>query len=252
MTVQASFEDGIGRLVLNHPPLNILTREVMAGVREKLSELGGLESLRALILMAEGKHFSAGADVGEHLAPEYKEMIPEFIETVKAIYDFPSPVIAAVRGRCLGGGFEVVQAADIVIAGEGAVFGQPEIMLGVSPPVACALLPELCPPGLAAELVLAGDTITAEEAARMGVVRRVVADGEVEEEAIALASRMARHSAAALRMTKRALRAGIEASVTSAMDKAGKIYVKDLMATEDANEGLQAFLEKRESVWKHR
>jgi cyclohexa-1,5-dienecarbonyl-CoA hydratase len=252
MTVQASYDDGVGRLVLNHPPVNILTRELMAGLREQLAALGSEKSLRALVLTAEGKHFSAGADVGEHLAPEYEEMIPEFIDTIMALYNFPAPVIAAVRGRCLGGGFEVVQAADIVIAGEGAVFGQPEIMLGVLPPAACALLPELCAPGLAADLVLSGDTINAQEAAAAGLVRRVVSDDSVEEEALALAGRMARHSAAALRMTKRALRAGIEGRVAEAMSRAGAIYVEELMATEDANERLKAFLEKRESVWKHR
>jgi cyclohexa-1,5-dienecarbonyl-CoA hydratase len=252
MTVQASVTDGIARLVLSHPPLNILTREVMGDLRGKLIELESQDSLRVLILQAEGKHFSAGADVGEHLPPEHEAMIPEFIDTVAAIYNFPLPVLAAVRGRCLGGGFELVQAVDLVIAGEGAVFGQPEIVLGVFPPAACALLPELCGPGPAAELVLAGDTISAQEAMELGLVRRVVADDSVEEEAANLASRMARHSAAALRSTKRALRAGSAGRVQKALDEAGRIYVSELMATADAVEGLQGFLEKRQPVWKHR
>ncbi|HSG82412.1 MAG TPA: enoyl-CoA hydratase-related protein [Gemmatimonadota bacterium] len=252
MTVKTSFEDGIGRLVLNNPPVNILTRGVMGELREGLAGLAAEEALRVVVLMAEGKHFSAGADVGEHLPPEYEGMIPEFIDTIKAIYRFSLPVIAAVRGRCLGGGFEVAQAADIVIAGESAAFGQPEILLGVLPPAACAVLPELCAPGLAAELVLAGDPIGAAEAAAAGLVRRVVADEKVEEEALALAGRIARHSAAALRQTKEALRTGSRARVVEAMDRAGAIYVDRLMATEDAVEGLQAFLEKRTAEWKHR
>ncbi|MEE9131932.1 MAG: enoyl-CoA hydratase-related protein [Gemmatimonadota bacterium] len=256
MTVEASFNEnegeGIGRLVLNQPPLNILTRELMAHLRERLAELELEESLRVLVLQAKGKHFSAGADVGEHLPPDFEEMIPEFIDTVAAIYNFPLPVIAAVRGRCLGGGFELVQGADLVVAGENAVFGQPEIVLGVLPPAACALLPELCGPSLAAELVLTGGTISAQEAAAAGLVRHVVPDDRVEEEALEIAGRIARHSAAALRRTKLALRAGSVGRVRDALAQAGRIYVEDLMATEDAVEGLQAFLEKRQAVWKHR
>ncbi len=251
MALKSTYEDGIGRLVLDHPPLNILTRELMRELRVKLGGLAGEETLRALVLGAEGKQFSAGADVGEHLPPEYKELIPEFIETVKALHGFPLPVIAAVRGRCLGGGFELVQAADIVIAGAGAVFGQPEIALAVSPPAACALLPELCPPGLAADLVLSGDTISAEEAMSAGLVRRVVPDEGVDEAALELAGRIARHSAAALRETKRALRAGTASRLSEALDGAARIYIEDLMATQDATEGLEAFLEKRPPVWSH-
>ena len=253
MSVEIAFdkETGIGRLILNHPPLNILTRAVMGEMREKLAELGSEQTLRVVLMQAEGKHFSVGADVGEHLPPEYEELIPEFVETIAAIYNFPLPVIAAVQGRCLGGGFEVVQAADVIVAGEGAAFGQPEIMLGVLPPAACALLPELCDPGLAAELVLTGDAIRAQEAAAAGLVRTVVPDGQLESEALRLAGRMAKHSAAALRMTKRALRAGSGDSLNAALMEAGRIYVEELMSTRDAVEGLQAFLDKREPTWSH-
>ena len=114
MTITTAVNDGIGEIVLDHPPLNILTRDVMQDLREELAKLRDEQSLRVLILRAAGKHFSAGADVGEHLPPEYEAMIPEFIETIGAIDSFPLPVIAAVRGRCLGGGFELIQPADFV------------------------------------------------------------------------------------------------------------------------------------------
>ncbi|MGW8282652.1 MAG: enoyl-CoA hydratase/isomerase family protein, partial [Gemmatimonadota bacterium] len=141
MGMTVDMAEGIGTLTLSHPPLNILTRQLLTELRHRLEELAASPDLRAVILQAEGKHFSAGADVGEHLPPEFEQMIPEFLETVRALASFPLPVIAAVRGRCMGGGFEVVQAADIVIAGESALFGQPEILLGVCAPAACVLLP---------------------------------------------------------------------------------------------------------------
>jgi cyclohexa-1,5-dienecarbonyl-CoA hydratase len=252
MAVEVKVEDGIATLTLNNPPVNILTREVMALLRQELAKLAQEDSLRVLVLMAEGKHFSAGADVGEHMPPEFEEMIPEFIDTIGAIQAFPLPVIAAVRGKCLGGGFELIQPVDLVVAGAGATFGQPEILLGVLPPAACALLEELSSPGLAAEIVFTGDSITAQQAFEGGLVRRVVPDEQVEGEALELAARIARHSAAALRATKRALRAGTAARSADALRQAGEVYVGELMQTEDAVEGLSSFLEKRKPEWKHR
>lgn len=250
--VEMTVADGVGTLTLDHPPLNILTRSMLAELRARLEAMRAEaeeKAVRVLLLAAAGGHFSAGADVGEHLPPEFEQMIPEFLATIEAIATFPLPVVAAVRGRCLGGGFELVQAADVVVAGASAVFGQPEIVLGVSPPAACALLPLLCPPMLAAEIVLTGDPITAERAREAGLVGRVVPDERVEEEAQALARRMARHSPVALRLTRKALRSGTAAARSTALREAERIYVEELMQTADAPEGLQAFLEKRTPEW---
>ena len=251
MSVHASIEDGLGRIVLSHPPLNILTRDVLAGVRRELDRLAGEPSLRVLLLGAEGKHFSAGADVGEHLPPDYRELIPEFMQTVADLVSFPLPVVAAVQGRCLGGGFELAMGADIIVAAEGAIFGQPEILLGVLPPAACVILPRLCSPGVAAEIVLGGDPLSASEAEHEGLVRRVVPESELEEAALEIARKMTRHSAAALRIGKRML-AGDPGAVREALDRAGALYIDELMETDDALEGLQAFVEKRRPEWGHR
>ncbi|MBI3983656.1 MAG: enoyl-CoA hydratase/isomerase family protein [Gemmatimonadetes bacterium] len=251
-TVHVEFSAGIARLTLDHPPVNILTRAVMAELRDALGRVSGDESVRVVVFLAGGKHFSAGADVGEHLPPAHEQLIPEFLATVEALLDCPVPLVAGVRGRCLGGGFELVQAADLAVAGEGARFGQPEIVLGVLPPAACALLPVLTAPGVAAELVLTGDPMTAADAERAGLVRRVVPDDRVDEEALAMGARIARHSRAALVLTKKALRAGRRAAVAEALAAARGIYLDDLMATRDALEGLRAFQDKREPVWSHR
>jgi len=252
MTVRASLEGGIGRIVLDRPPLNILDRALLDRFRTELLHLAAQPGLRVLLLTAAGKHFSAGADVGEHLAPHFRDLIPEFVGTVAALDAFPLPVIAAVQGRCLGGGFELVQAADIVLAEEGARFAQPEIGLGVIPPAACVLLPERVGVGAVAELVFTGDPITAREAFEMGLVRRVAAADELEEAALAVASRIARHSASALRLAKRTLRRGSASRRSEAFAAATRTYVEDLMSTADATEGLTAFVEKRRPVWSDR
>jgi len=251
MAIQTSIEDGIGRIVLDEPPLNILSQKLLGELRGGLGKLEAEPTLRVLVLSAEGKHFSAGADVGEHLPPAFEQMIPEFVETIAAIDAFPLPVIAAVKGRCLGGGFEVAQAADMIVAGEGAMFGQPEIMLAVLPPAACAVLPDICSAGQAAEIVFSGEALNAQQAHEAGIVLRVVSDDSVETEALDLAGKIARHSAAALRVTKKALRAGMAERRSATLKGVGRIYVDELMQTEDSVEGLQAFLDKRKPNWKH-
>jgi cyclohexa-1,5-dienecarbonyl-CoA hydratase len=252
MRVHTKIEGGVATLTLDHPPVNVITQALARELREAIRALAEHADLRVLVIAATGKHFSAGADVAEHLPPTFRDLIPEFVETVEAVAEFPQPVIAAVRGRCLGGGFELAQAADLVIAEEGASFGQPEILLGVIAPVACVTLPRLAGPGAAAELLFTGDAIGAPRAAAMGLVQRVVPDGRVDEEAAGLAARLARLSAPALRLTKHALRGAAVRTRSDALRLAERIYVDELMATEDAVEGLQAFLEKRPPVWRHR
>jgi cyclohexa-1,5-dienecarbonyl-CoA hydratase len=250
--VHTTASDGIARITLDHPPLNILTRAVLADLRGALDALAADRTLRVLVLGARGKHFSAGADVSEHLPPDWRAMIPEFLDTVARLSAFPVPVVVAVRGRCLGGGFELVLGADLIVAGEGASFGQPEIALGVTPPAACALLPTLIGPARAAELIYTGDPMGAAEARATGLVSRLVPDERVDDEALALAARIARHSAAALRVAKSSLRTPARRHAeTEALAEAGRRYADDLMTTADAVEGLTAFLEKRTPTWTH-
>ncbi len=249
--VHTFHENGIARITIDHPPLNILTRGLLAEFRDQVALLEGEETLRALIVDAAGKHFSAGADVAEHLPPECDAMIPEFAETMRAVHTFPTPVIAAVQGKCLGGGCELAIAADLIVAADSAVFGQPEIMLGVLPPAACALLPGRLPAGMLTEVVLTGDPVAAKEWHRVGLVNRLVSNGEVAASALDLAERIARHSAAAVRAGKRMLREGA-GDRSDALARTAERYLDDLMATHDAEEGLRAFLEKREPSWTHR
>jgi len=252
MSIETSHAEGLGRVTLTDPPLNILTRSMLARLREGLADLAAEPSLRAVLLTATGKHFSAGADVGEHLPPTYEELIPEFLDTVLAIATFPLPVVAAVQGRCLGGGFEVAMSADLIVAAEGASFGQPEILLGVLPPAACALLPFLCGRGAAAEIVYTGERISAADALQAGIVRHVFPDDRLEEESLQLAGRITRHSGSTLRQAKRMLAGGNEPALREALTRAGKIYTGQLMETRDAVEGLQSFMEKRRPTWSHR
>ena len=250
MSVRVSCTDGIARVSLDAPPLNILTRALMEALRGALIELAGRADLRVVILYGEGPHFSAGASVEEHLPGEVAVMIPEFIATIGALHHFPLPVIAAVRGRCLGGAFELVLAADILVATDDAILGVPEVRLGVFPPAACVQL-STRNPGLAAELLFTGDAQPAPVLADLGLVHKVVPADRLDDEIMGLAGRVARHSAATLRATKRALRAAVP-DPTPALERVARIYLDELMPTADAVEGLTAFVEKRKPEWRHR
>jgi cyclohexa-1,5-dienecarbonyl-CoA hydratase len=251
MTEATAVEAGIGRIVLDNPPLNILTGDMLRRLAAELRALADQSDLRVLLLTAAGRHFSAGADVGEHLPPHHLSLIPLFLETVAALDAFPLPVVAAVQGKCLGGGFELVQPVDLIVAGEGTSFGQPEIVLGVFPPAACVLLPGRVPSGLAAQLIFSGEPISALEAERSGLVAQVVADDAVERTALELARRIACHSAPALRAAKYALRGAAAPGRLAALRNSGHVYLHELMETHDAVEGLRAFTEKRQPVWRH-
>lgn len=251
MSIETTHAEGLGRVTLADPPLNILTRSMLAQLRDSLAELASEPTLRAVLLTATGKHFSAGADVGEHLPPTYRELIPEFLDTVLAIATFPLPVVAAVQGRCLGGGFEVAMSADLIVAAEGASFGQPEILLGVLPPAACAMLPFLCGRGTASQIVYTGETLSSADALRAGIVQQVVPDDHLVEAALELAGSITRHSGATLRAAKQMLAGGDEAALREALARAGRIYADQLMETRDAVEGLRSFMEKRRPTWSH-
>jgi len=252
MSFHVTATDGIGRLTLDDPPHNILTRAAMGTLREGLGELAGHADLRVAVLEARGPHFSVGASVPEHLPPEHEEMIPEFGRTILDLLTFPLPLVAAVRGRCLGGGCEVALAADLVMAAEGAEFALPEIRLGVIPPAACALLDDQGHRGAVSELLFTGDGVDAAAAREAGLVHRVVPaddlDGVVDE----AVARIARNSGAALRAAKEARIRARRPLWEERLHAAEKVYLDELMHTADALEGLTSFTEKRRPQWSHR
>ena len=243
--------DGVGYLTLDRPPLNILNlamlREICSALEAAASDL----SLRALVIRAEGalRVFSAGVDVADHTADKVGEMIPLFDRVCVALADFPVPTLAVVHGHALGGGCELALCCDLVVAAEGANFGQPEIKLATIAPIAALRLPGLVGYRRAAEMLFTGETIGAAEAARIGLINRAVPAGELAQAVEQIVGKLRGLSAAALRVCKRAARLGADGwGNLPAMEK---LYLDDLMSIEDACEGVAAFIEKRAPVWKN-
>jgi cyclohexa-1,5-dienecarbonyl-CoA hydratase len=205
------------------------------------------ESLRVLLLRADGRVFSAGVDVADHTADKVGEMIPLFNHVCQMLADFPAPTLAVVHGHALGGGCELALSCDLVVAAESANFAQPEIKLAALAPIAALRLPGLVGYRRTAELLFTGEAISAAAAARCGLINRAVPGDELDETARQLVGKLRGLSAAALRLNKRALRLGAEGRAN--LPAIEKLYLDELMSTADAREGVNAFIEKRAPVW---
>jgi cyclohexa-1,5-dienecarbonyl-CoA hydratase len=248
-TIRLTREGGVATLTLDHPPLNVLNVAMMREMNDALAGLVGDTRLKVLVIRAEGKAFSAGVDVGEHTADMVEEMIEVFHDIFRNMAAIHAPIVAAVQGAALGGGCELTIFADIVLASEKAKFGQPEIQVGVFPPIAAVVLPHIVGWGKALELMLTGDIIRADEALRIGLANQVhplfAFDAKVDE----FVAKMAGLSAPVLQLTKRSVTETANLSWVPALERVEELYLKELMATKDAHEGLAAFLEKRKPVW---
>lgn len=242
-------KDSVAWLTLNQPPLNILTLKMILKLADDLNTVVEQGWIKALVLRSTGKAFCAGVDVADHLPDRVEPMIREFGRLFTRLRTLPLPTIAVVQGAALGGGTELAVACDYVLAAKSARFGQPEIKLGVFPPVAAALFPQLIGYRQAVRLLFGGETITADEAAELGLITLAVADDSLEEALERLLARLRGMSAAALRMTKRAIIYGANLGVVHALSQIEDLYLHDLMATADAREGIEAFIEKRQPVW---
>lgn len=251
--IERSTQDGVAYLALHHPPLNILNQKLIAQLHTELTALAEDPRTRVVVLSSKiPRVFSAGADVGEHLPPDFRTMIESFVDLCGRLVTYPKPTLAAVDGKCLGGGLELALSCDLVLATEGAQFGQPEVAVGVFPPVGAALYPRICGLQNAYRLLLDPRPVSALEAQRMGAVSQVVAEGKLESTVAATATVLARSSLAVLGLAKRAIREGLAVHWGEARARATRLYLEDLMSTEDATEGLRAFLEKRPARWKDR
>ncbi|HID05414.1 MAG TPA: enoyl-CoA hydratase/isomerase family protein, partial [Aigarchaeota archaeon] len=196
--------------------------------------------------------FSAGADVREHLPDTAEELINRFGEMLERLIYFPRPTVCVVDGRCMGGGMELAMACDFIIASERAELGQPEIKVGVYPPIAAALLPRLVGLRQAARIILTGGMLEAWEAYRIGLVNEVAKPEELEGRLEKLLNQLTNNSGAVMLYGKKALLEGLELPLKKALAKASEIYLKELMQTEDAVEGLRAFLDKRRPQWRNK
>lgn len=251
--IRFKLEDRVARITLARPPLNVMNIAMMGEINAALSESAEREVV-AIVFDADknSRAFSAGVAVEEHVEETIYQMLDSFHAIFRQLEQIAKPVIALVDGAALGGGCELVAACDIVIASDRSRFGQPEIKLGVFPPVATVLLPRVIGEKRARELILTGEIIDASEASRLGLCNHVVPPAHLEGKLLEVVAKLKELSGTSLQFTRQALDLGRGRSLDAALTEQENMYLHELMKTADANEGIKAFMEKRKPVWRHR
>lgn len=243
----------VARVMLSSEKGNILDHVMMKDLHDALAQFTLMPDLKLIVIEGEGKHFSFGASVEEHKKDQAAEMLRSFHQLFYSVRDLAVPVTALVSGQCLGGGMELALICNFIFADKTARFGQPEIVLGVFPPPASLILPEKIGLAQAEDLLLTGRTIDAAEAFRIGLVNKVYEDKTTMQAGLEtfINEYIEPRSASSLRFAVKAARVKFNHLLSNFLPQLEDMYVNGLMETRDANEGINAFLQKRSPVWEN-
>lgn len=240
----------LAHIRLQNPPVNVIDIQMMEELSRALAEIEANSKVTAFVLHGSQKAFSVGVDVAAHTPDKVEAMLSKFHAVIRAIVASKKVSIASVQGHCLGGGAELAMVCDIVYTSELATWAFPEIKLGCFPPVAATALAALVGQKHAADLILTGRNITGKEAANIGLANAVVAEVDLEHVLQETVQHLSQLSPAALAITKKGLYAWDSIHFDKGLARAEKIYFDELMKTEDAQEGINAFMQKRKPEWK--
>ncbi len=249
--IRYELKQGVGTLTLNRPPVNVINIAMLLELEGVLQLAGADPELKLLQLRAEGKLFSAGVDVADHTPDRADEMIRLFDRVCRNLFEFPVPTMAVVHGHALGGGCELVLCCDMVWMAEGARIGQPEIKLATIAPIAALWLPAMVGPRWTAQMLFSGEPIDAQTAEKIGLVNSSGPVDEIEKAVGDVTEQLAALSATATRINKKGYLIGMR-DWQAGIEEMEKLYLEKLMALEDTQEGLNAFMEKREPVWQNK
>jgi len=250
--VRYKLEGAIVRLTLNRPEHNLLNEQMLDELATGIEMLHEKDDVKLIIIDSACKVFSGGIDIGEYTTQRVFQMLDAFHHVFSAMLDVGKPVMVIVNGPAIGGGSELAAFGDIVIATPRARFAQPEIKIGVFPPLASTIFPYIVGTKRALEIVLTGEAISAEQAHDLGLVSRLVAEDKVEKTVADLAAQITSQSGAVLTMAKRAILGGMGLSLKDGLKNSMNIFLNELYRLEDSQEGLRALVEKRKPHWKNR
>ena len=248
--LMVSMQAPVARIILANPPVNVIDVAMMEELLVAMEQIEARADIAAVVFAGSDRAFSAGVDVRAHTPDKVRDMLVKMHAVMRALADTRKVTIAAVRGNCFGGGAELAAMCDLVFTTDTSNWGFPEITLGCFPPVAAVVLSAIVGQKRAADLILTGRRISGEEAMRIGLANEAVPDNELSELVDEAAERLGKLSAASLAMAKKALYTWDAMHFEKGLARAEQIYLEELMKLEDAREGIAAFMEKRQPVWK--
>lgn len=250
--VKFRVEGAVARLTLNRPEHNLLNERMLSEIAAGINSVGDRRDVKLIALDSAGKEFCGGIELGEYTQRRVFQLLDAFHNAFSAMLDTSKPVLVVVNGPAFGGGAELAALGDLVIATPRARFAQPEIKLGVFPPLAAAILPYILGPKLALELVLTGEVMTAERAHDLGLVNWLVSEKEVEGKIADVIAKVTAQSGPVLTMAKKAILGSLGQSLREGVSSSMKVFLNELGELEDSQEGLRALVEKRAPNWKNR
>jgi cyclohexa-1,5-dienecarbonyl-CoA hydratase len=250
--VKFKVDGGVARMTLNRPKYNELNERMLKELSVGIESLSEKDEVKVVVLDSALDMFCGGIEIREYTTERVFQVLDAFHHIFIAMLDIGKPVITVINGKAIGGGCELAAFGDMVVATPKAVFAQPEIKLGVFPPLATTIFPFIIGPKLALELVLTGQSITAERARDLGLVNRLVAEDQLEKTVNELLTQITSQSGAVLAMAKKAILDGMGMSLRDGLRNSMNIFLNELYRLEDSQEGLRALLEKRKPQWKNR
>ena len=250
--VKLRCDGGVARMTMSRPEHNLLNEAMLREMADGISYAGERNDIKLIVLDSACKVFCGGIDVGEYTSQRVFQMLDAFHAAFSGMLELGKPVVCVVNGPAIGGGAELAAFGDLVIATPKARFAQPEISIGVFPPLASTILPFLVGPKIALELVLTGEPVTAERALDLGMVNRLVPEAQLEKTVDDLVNRISGHSGPVLTMAKKAILGGMGLSLRDGLKHSMNIFLNELYRLEDSQEGLRALVEKRKPNWKNR
>jgi len=248
--VRYRIDGEVARLTLDRPEHNLLNERMLNELTAGINKLGDLRQVKIVVVESASKSFCGGIELGEYTSRRVFQLLNAFHNAFVAMMDTAKPVLVVVNGPAFGGGSELAALADLVVATPRARFAQPEIKLGVFPPLSAVILPYILGPKVALELVLTGETMTAERAFELGLVNRLVPENQLDKTVSELIAKVTAQSGPVLTMAKRAILGSMGLSLRDGVRNSMKIFLNELSDLEDSQEGLRALVEKRAPKWK--